>query len=66
MNTRTPVRHPRICIQVTGYEALRSGLDARLQEYNETSPEMDLVLFQQVSFLFYTSFAGCLVVHLRP
>jgi hypothetical protein len=31
-----------------GFEALHCELDARLREYNETNPVMDLVLFQQV------------------
>ncbi len=34
--------------QVSGYEALRKTLDAKLAEHNESNTVMDLVLFQQV------------------
>ncbi len=36
---------------VTGYEALRKTLDAKLAEHNESNTVMDLVLFQQVQHL---------------
>jgi len=32
---------------IPGYDVLRKTLDARLAEYNEANPVMDLVLFQQ-------------------
>lgn len=34
--------------EVPGYEALRTALDGKLAEYNESNPNMDMVLFQQV------------------
>lgn len=34
---------------VPSFEVLRTALDARLAEHNESNPVMDLVLFQQVS-----------------
>ena len=37
--------------QVEGYDVLRKALDAKLAEYNESNASMDLVLFQQVSWL---------------
>ena len=33
---------------IPGYDVLRKALDAKLAEYNEANPVMDLVLFQQV------------------
>ncbi len=33
---------------IPNYETLRKTLDAKLAEYNESNPVMDLVLFQQV------------------
>jgi dynein heavy chain, axonemal len=33
---------------IPNYEVLRKTLDAKLAEYNESNPAMDLVLFQQV------------------
>ena len=33
---------------IPGYDMLRKALDAKLAEYNEANPVMDLVLFQQV------------------
>lgn len=32
---------------IAGYDVLRKALDAKLAEYNEANPVMDLVLFQQ-------------------
>lgn len=36
--------------EVPGYDALRAALDGKLAEYNESNPNMDLVLFQQVRY----------------
>lgn len=33
---------------IPNYDILRKTLDAKLAEYNESNPAMDLVLFQQV------------------
>jgi dynein heavy chain len=33
--------------EVPTYDALRAALDGKLAEYNESNPNMDLVLFQQ-------------------
>ena len=35
--------------EVASFDILRATLDAKLAEYNESNPSMDLVLFQQVS-----------------
>jgi dynein heavy chain len=33
--------------EVPSYDALHAALEAKLAEYNESNPNMDLVLFQQ-------------------
>ena len=45
--TNMDVEDRPLYTEVAGFDNLRATLDAKLAEYNESNPVMDLVLFQQ-------------------
>jgi dynein heavy chain len=45
--TNMDVEDRPLYTEVAGFDNLRATLDAKLAEYNDSNPVMDLVLFQQ-------------------